>query len=276
MVLQIIELGLIFSLLVIGAHLTSHIIRFDDLSMEGTFCIGGALTAKLLICGFPLWGVLCMVLFVGALGGILTSIFHTIFHLNNFLAGILTTHMFFSLSLIIASAHLPLVNIPTLFSKFCCLSSFATLVPLLVIIGVVFGLLHWFLKTEIGLLVQVVGINKGLIERLGKKGEIFQGIAISINNMLAALAGSLFVQLMGFFSIWSSIGIIIVSLASLMLAHLFTKKFSVSLLLGGIIYQGIMALAFECNIAPEFHKLITGALILLFVVLSRKTERVPC
>ena len=273
MIIQSIELGFIFSLLVIGTWLTSSVIKFDDLSIEGSFCIGGAVTAWLLTMGFSPALTLICALIIGLLAGCLTSIFHNFLKVNNLLAGILTVNILFSLSLLIASANVPLLRKRTVFNLLNLNPVFSKMILLGAVTSIALLFVRWLLTTEIGLLIQATGENKRLLIHLGKRKALFETIALSINNGLAALSGSLFVQFVGFFSAWSSVGIIVSTLASLMIGQLFTRKLNLFLLGGGIIYQLIIALAFEFNVPPELHKLISALLVIIFTILSRRKEQ---
>lgn len=273
--LNCITLGLIFSLVTIGTWLTSRVISFDDLSIEGSFCLGGALTAQFLLHGIAPGTIIPLVLAAGAGSGILTTVLHNTLRINNLLCGILTTNIMFTISLLIASANKSLLNTATLFNC-------ASIVPetwwLIILPGIIvlcaLALVHWLLTTEIGLLIQTLGTNRQLVVSLGKRPALFEGIALGLANALSALASSLFVQLTGFFSIWSSVGIMIVSLAGLMLGQLISKRLS-SLILGSITLQMLIALAFEFNIQPELHKLISAVLVITFTIISR-IRRSPC
>ena len=163
MIIHSIEIGLIFSLLIIGTWLTSFVIKFDDLSIEGSFCIGGALTAKLLTLEFsPIITLICAI-FAGLLIGCLTSILHNGLKINNLLSGILVINILFSLSLVIASANLSLLNQPTIFDLFKINNNFTKIIPLFLITSFCLFFVRWLLTTEIGLLIQTIGDNKTLL-----------------------------------------------------------------------------------------------------------------
>ena len=269
MILSSITLGLIFGLVTLGTWLTSRVISFDDLSIEGSFCFGGAITAQLLVMHMPAMLIIPIALMAGALAGVLTTILHNALEINNLLCGILTTQILFTLSLVIASANLPLMHITTLFTPPMGISQewWPVHILLIIVIGAVIGV-RWLLSTHIGLLIQALGSNKQLIISLGKRPALFEGIALGLANAFAALAGALFVQMTGFFSIWSSAGVMIISLASLMLGQLISKRL-LALVAGIIALQFIVALAFEFNMPPELHKLISAALIIVFTIISR-------
>lgn len=275
MILNSIILGLIFGLTTLATWLTSRVIAFDDLSIEGSFCLGGALTAKILSLGAPAVLTMPAALLAGIGVGLLTTLLHNLLNINNLLCGILTTNIMFTFSLLIASANLPLPAIDTLFTPPWAINATGwSMILLGTLVTCACLVLSWLLSTQIGLLIQTLATNKHLITSLGKRPAVFEGIAISLANALASLAGALFVQTMGFFSIWSSVGIMIISLAGLMLGQLISNKLP-ALILGSITLQWLIALAFEFDVQPELHKLISAGLIIVFTVISRM-RRSPC
>jgi putative tryptophan/tyrosine transport system permease protein len=90
-----------------------------------------------------------------------------------------------------------------------------------------------------------------------------------LSNAITAFSGALFMQYVGYFSIWSSVGILIIALAGLILSETIQKGFGFNLLIGAILYQAIIAATFECNVDPEWNKLITALLIILMIALKR-------
>lgn len=268
MLLSSITLGLIFGLVTLGTWLTSQVIKFDDLSIEGSFCVGGALTAQLFAMHTPIIATVLIVILSGMCAGLLTTALHNTLGINNLLCGILTNNIMFSASLLIAGANMSLLNIDTLLTAPSGIpSSWWTILVLGICVIIACTLLHWLLSTEIGLLIRTLGSNKSLIINLGKRPALFEAIAIGLANVLAAVAGSLFVQIVGFFSIWSSVGIMVISLASLMLGQLLGTKLP-ALILGSIALQALIALAFDFNVQPELHKLISAGLIIIFTIIS--------
>lgn len=264
----IIERGLIFSITVMAIYITSRIIRFDDLSVEGTFGLGGALMALLLtynvswIIAFP------VVIIAGATAGIVTGLLHTKLKLNNLISGIVVTTALFSINLKIAGSNMVIGNKNTIFD----LIAGATNIKLIILLPLIYGLLiliKWFLHTECGFLLEAVGDNPQMLTNLGKNADTYTIAALALANGLTACAGALFVQYVGYFSIWSGVGILIIALAGLILSEAFGKSFESNLLVGAILYQAILAATFEFNVDPEWNKLITALLIILMIAAKK-------
>jgi putative ABC transport system permease protein len=268
----IVERGLIFSLCVIGIYITSRIIRFDDLSLEGSFGLGGALMALLLTRGIHWTLALPIVIMSGALAGIATGLLHTQLKLNNLISGIVVTTALFSINLKIAGSNMVLGSKATIFDILptsLATSKIVLLAPL--IIGILFTI-QWLLKTEFGFLIHAVGDNGQMLTNLGKNAHTYTIAALALSNGITAFAGALFVQYIGYFSIWASVGILIIGLAGLILSETVGKGFGFNLLLGAIIYQAIIAATFEFNVDPEWNKLITALLIILMIALKKHSS----
>lgn len=267
----IIERGLIFSITVMAIYITSRIIRFDDLSVEGSFGLGGALMALLLtrdiswIVAFPI------IILAGALAGLATGILHTKLKLNNLISGIVVTTGLFSINLKIAGSNMVIGNKTTLFNLFSTANNVKIIVLLPLIIALLL-LVRWFLRTECGYLFNAVGDNPQMLTNLGKNADTYTISALMLANSLTAFAGALFVQYVGYFSIWSSVGILIIALAGLILSETLGHAFSFNLLIGAILYQAIIAATFEFNVDPEWNKLITAALIILMITIKKNTS----
>jgi putative ABC transport system permease protein len=267
----IIERGLIFSITVMSIYITSRIIRFDDLSVEGSFGLGGALMALLLtkniawVLAFPI------VTFAGACAGLATGLLHTKLRLNNLISGIVVTTGLFSINLKIAGSNMIVGNKSTLFDLLPVLSN-AKIIVLLPLIIALLLLVRWFLHTECGYLFNAVGDNPQMLTNLGKNADTYTIAALMLANGLTAFAGALFVQYVGYFSIWSSVGILIIALAGLILSETLGQIFSFNLLVGAVLYQAIIAATFEFNVDPEWNKLITAVLIILMITLKKNTS----
>jgi putative ABC transport system permease protein len=264
----IIERGLIFAITVMAIYMTSRIIHFDDLSVEGSFGLGGALMALLLtrnvhwLIAFPL------VIAVGAIAGLATGILHTKLKLNNLISGIVVTTALFSINLKIAGSNMVIGNRTTLFD----LIALSANMKIIILLPLVCGLLmiiKWFLNTECGFLFKAVGDNPQMLTNLGKDADTYTIAALALANGITAFAGALFVQYVGYFSIWSSVGILIIALAGLILSETLGKTFGFNLLVGAILYQAILAATFEFNVDPEWNKLITALLIILMIALKK-------
>jgi putative ABC transport system permease protein len=269
----LVERGLIYSLIVIAVYVTSRIIKFDDLTVEGSFGLGGALGALLLfVLPHPLIQ-LPIILIAGGLCGLATGLLHTKLNINNLISGIVVTTGLFSITLKIAGPNVTIMGAKTLFDLVpAALSEYKFLVVLFVLNAVILVALRWLMRTEVGFLIRTVGDNPHMLTIIGKNVHVYKVTALVIANMLTALSGALFVQYVGYFSIWANVGILISALASLILAELISHGLNGSLIIGSIIYQLVIALTFELQLAQEWNKLITAGLIVFLLLLKSTTK----
>jgi len=270
----IIERGLIFGIVVASVYLASRIINFDNLSTEGAFGLGGGFAALLLSWHINPWITLIGALSIGALSGIATALLHTKLKLNHLMSGIVVTTGTFSIILKIAGSNMALGGKATIFSLMPSITApYNALILLALLCGILFYAISWFLKTEMGFLLQAVGDTPQMVTNVGKSvnGYIVMGLALS--NALAALSGALFVHYTGYFSIWANVGILIIGLAGMILAETLTERFGIALLVGSIAYQTIIALTFELQVDQEWNKLITALFIVLLIMGKQWTSK---
>lgn len=264
----IIERGLIFSITVMAIYITSRIIRFDDLSVEGSFGLGGALMALLLTHNISWLIAFPLIILAGAFSGLITGLLHTKLKLNNLISGIVVTTGLFSINLKIAGSNMMLGNKATIFDIFASTSNLKIII-LLPLICALLVVVRWFLNTECGYLFNAVGDNPQMLTNLGKNADTYTIAALMVANGLTAFAGALFVQYVGYFSIWSGVGILIIALAGLILSETIASTFGFNLIIGAIVYQAIIAATFEFNLDPEWNKLITALLIIIMITLKK-------
>lgn len=270
LILSIVHQGLIFSLVAMAVFMTSRVINKDDLSVEGTFGFGGALSAVLITSGASAWLALFMSALAGFLLGSLTGILYTRLKMNHLMAGLVTTTACFSLSLALASAN---KNIPyelSIFAHWWNLSEPQGETLVLGFLVILFTLLvYLLLRSQIGLVLKASGDNPDLLVHFGKSKSFYQTLGFAIANTLTALAGSLFVQWSGFFSITGNIGTLITGLASLMMAELLIRRFSWKIIIASMLYQSVFAVILWLGIAPVWNNLGKACIIILLVALSQ-------
>ena len=266
----IIEQGLIFSLVLCAVHLTSRVILFDDLTVEGSFGLGGALTACGLIVGLSGWTMLLICLAAGACAGILTGLIHSILRVNNLISGIVVMTALYSINLKIAGAHVPLMSTGRIIQSNIFIGgipqSLLVLIPLSV--GALLGLV-WILRTELGFALRAVGINPQIITSLGKSVTLYKIVGLMFANGLTAVAGSLFAQYMGFFSMASSIGVLVIALAGITLGQVVGGSLWRQILCGALAYPLVLALVLECELDPVYNKLAIAVMILVLLIRQR-------
>ncbi len=265
-ILHVILQGLIYSFVVMGVYLSSRIIRFDDLTTEGSFGFGGAITALLIVSGLSSWLTLPFAMIGGALAGIVTGLLHTKMKMNNLISGLVVTTALFSVCLKLAKSNLPL---PDSSSIFVSITSYEIPLLSIAILGTLVGIaylgLRVLLLSEIGLILKTVGSNPQMAISIGKNVDGYKILGLAIANSLTALAGCLFVQWNGFFSITGNVGTLVIGLAGLILAEMIKPTFGLGLILGAILYQAIFAITIEFELEPMWNNLIKAALIVILI-----------
>lgn len=271
MVSIVIQQGLIFSLTAVAVYLSSRVIRKDDLSIEGSFGIGGAITALLI--EHKLSPSLAMMgsIFAGTLLGLLTGFLHTRLKMNHLMAGLVSTTAAFSLSLSLASANKVVEESHTIFSLVSDLYWWPTLVLLAISTTVIF-IIRYILNSEVGLLLYCAGENPHLLVGLGKSSTFYNILCFMLANGITGLSGSLFVQWSGVFSITGNVGTLITGLACLMLSELLTKRLGFIIILSAILYQGIFVLTLELGVDPVFNNLIKAMAMVSLMMLAKSQK----
>lgn len=265
--LHILLQGLVYSFVVMGVYLSSRVVRFDDLTTEGSFGLGGALTALLIVSGISPWLSLPLAMAGGALAGLLTATLHTKMKMNNLISGLVVTTALFSICLKLAKSNIALPPEGSIFVNL--LPIYNTTIVSIVLVAVlaigIFILVKKFLLSEIGLLLKATGTNPQMVTSLGRDVDHYKMLGLSLSNSLTALAGSLFVQCNSFFSITGNVGTLVIGLAGLILAEMMQQRFGISLILGAILYQAIFSMTIELGLEPIWNNLVKAALIVLLL-----------
>ena len=209
--LSAIILGLGFSLLALGIFLSLRVFNFPDITTDGSFTLGGAVTAVMLVDGYNPFATLIVAMLFGAAAGMCTGIIHTKMKVNPLLSGILMMTALYSVNLaIMGRSNIPLIEQEKIF-EIIHLSEFATMF--------LFAVVFWFLlslllKTDFGLAMRATGNNEQMIRSLGVSTDRMKITGLAISNSLTALSGYLIVQYQGFADINMGIGIVILGLGS--------------------------------------------------------------
>ncbi|BAK97334.1 putative ABC transporter permease protein [Oscillibacter valericigenes Sjm18-20] len=280
--------GLIYALVSFGVYITYSILDFPDLSVDGSFPLGAAVTAVLLTRGCNPYLTLLAAILVGALAGLCTGVIHVKLHVRDLLSGIITMTALFSINLQIAGSNLTVGrSVDTIFTAGPTMALFGglsltnrKLVVALIIAVAVKLLLDAFFATKAGLLLRAVGDNAFLVTSLAKdKGNVkLAGLVIS--NALVALGGALVCHETRSFSATMGTGQVVFGLATVIIGVALFRRFSfvkgtTAVVVGSILYKLCIAVALDLGLPPNMMKLITAVLFLLVLVASgRKGEEI--
>ena len=267
--------GLVFGLVAIGVYLTLRVLAFPDLTVDGSYTLGGAITAVLIVHGVHPFPATLAAVGAGLCAGLITGILNTKLRLPALLAGILMMVGLYSINLrIMGGANVSLLRQVTAFDKvagFLGLSSGSIVVSItvgLAIAVVVFLILNWFLRTEIGLSLRATGDNEQMVRSLGVDTDKNIMLGCAISNGLCGLAGAVVAQGQGFADVGMGIGMIVMGLASVIIGEALFRPRGVARLLlaaigGAFCYRLFITIALRLGMAPGDLKLITAVLVVI-------------
>lgn len=265
-----VESGLIYSLVAIGVYLTFRLIDFPDLTVDGSFPLGGAIAATLIVDGFdPMMATLLA--FVGGwLSGLATAYLNLKWKIMGLLAGILTMTGLYSINLrIMGRPNIHLLQHESVFNVMNSKHVLLMIVVAVVVLGLIF-----LIRSEFGLSIRAIGTNERFARALGISFNRNTYFTLGLSNGIVALSGALFSQASGFTDITIGQGTIIVGLASVIIGEaLFWKKnvywLLIGCVIGSIIYQLAIALALNLNFKTTDLKLITALLIVIIMIVPK-------
>lgn len=278
--------GLIYAIMVLGVYITYKILDFPDLSVDGTFPLGAAITAILISNDVNPYLTLLVSFLFGALAGMITGIIHVKLQVRDLLAGIIMMTALYTVNLRIAGkANVAFFKKDNIFTKNIFINLFAEssekvirLVLIIIIVFLLKLLLDAYLRTRSGYLLRAVGDNKTLVTTLGKDMGFVKIVGLSLANGLAALAGCIYAQKQGFFDISMGTGMVVIGLASVIIGinvfqSLHFVKATTAVILGSILYKACVALAISAGLGANDLKLITAVLFLLILVFTKEKKR---
>ncbi len=276
-----VEIGLIFSLVALGVYISFRLLRFPDLTVDGSFPLGGAVCAILISTGTNPWLATLAATAAGAVAGLVTGWLNVKLKIMDLLASILMMIALYSINLrVMGGPNVPLINDPTLFTLLQppgLDDYWARPLILLVVVIAAKLLLDWFFATERGLAIRSTGSNARMARAQGinTDRQIYLGIALS--NALVALGGALFAQTNGFADVTSGVGTIVVGLAAVIIGEtLFgTRRILIALIgcvVGSILYRIAIQLALSSDalgLQASDLNLVTAVLVTFALVLPR-------
>jgi putative ABC transport system permease protein len=276
--------GLCFSGLALGIFISMKIFNIPDITTDGSYTLGGAVTAIMLLHHLPGYLILPVVILAGGIAGALTGLIHTKLKVNPLLAGILVMTALYSINLtIMGRSDLPLVNTTSLFTVVNIISNpnQNTLLILLIFVVSITLLITYLLKTDFGIAMRATGNSESMIRALGVNTDRMKIIGLALANALTAVSGYLITQFQSFADINMGIGIVIVGLGSVIIAetlinwlNITSVGLSLVLVLGGaIIFQLVLAITLNIGVDANLLKLVTAVFVLLIVSLPRLKYR---
>lgn len=281
---SIAEQGLIYGILALGVYITYKILDFPDLTVDGSFPLGAAITAAFITRGMNPYLTLPLAFLAGALAGICTGLIHIKCKVRDLLSGIIMMTALWTINLYIAgTANVPLFSQETIFKNELLnavvpsgIAPYTTVLVILVLTAFCKILLDLYLKTKSGYLLRAVGDNDVVVTALARDQGNVKILGLALANGLVSLAGCVFAQEERVFEISMGTGAIVIGLASVIIGTSLFKRLTVfkattAVLIGSIIYKACVAAALR-NFEPRAMKLITAVLFLLILIISMERK----
>jgi len=266
------EQGLAYGLVALGIVITFRILAFPDLTVDGSFPLGAAVVARLIMEGVPpIYGIIMAIIF-GFLAGCCTGLLNTKLKINSLLAGILMMTILYSVNLrIMGRSNIQLLTVNTLLTPLENLdvNRFIPIIAFFFVVALSMKFLtDMFLNTQIGFAMRATGDNEQMIRTLGVNTDNMTVMGIGISNAFVALSGALVAQDQGFADVGMGIGMIVAGLASIIIGEaLFGKRtvqqMTLAAVVGSIIYKLIISLGLRMGLAPTDLKMATGVMVIL-------------
>ena len=301
LVLSVLEQGMIYAIMALGIYITYTILDFPDLTVDGSFPLGAAISAVLITKGVNPILTLLISFLAGVAAGTLTGLIHVKLKVRDLLSGIIMMTALYTVNLRIAGrANVPIYNMTTLFDNALVkkiftgslapfantinsifkgnVAQFSTVVIILIITLVMKYLLDWYMSTKSGYLLRAVGDNETIVTSMGVDKGVMKIIGLAIANGLVTLSGCIFAQQQRYFDISMGTGTMVIGLASVIIGISLLKKVSfirvtTSVIIGSIIYKACVAIAIKLGMPSSDLKMITAVLFLVILVLGMDRKK---
>lgn len=264
-----IELGLVYSLLAFGTYISFRILNVADLTVDGSFVLGAAVSAIFTFNDMPVAGILSAMA-AGAAAGVVTAALQTKMGIQPILSGILTMTGLYSINLMVmgGKANIPLLNktsVFTLAGDFIDNKAYKVIL-LLLIVAAVYIFLNWFFKTQLGLSIRATGDNEDMCRASSIDTDFVKIIGFALSNSIVALSGALVAQMQQSTDVNMGAGMVVISFASIIIGSVAIKNKNIALgllsvIVGSVIYRFIIALILTTNFPPSYLKLISSLVV---------------
>lgn len=266
--------GVLWGIMCLGLYITYKVLDFADLTVDGSFALGGAVNAALIVLDCNPLVALFISFIAGGISGIVTGLLNTKLKIPGILAGILTMIALYSINIrIMGRANISLLGETTLMTQISSLINTSTTTTSF-IIGTFFSVIiifamYWFFGTEIGSAIRATGNNEKMVRAQGVNTDNMKILGLMLGNALVALSGGLVAQSQGYGDVQMGTGTIVIGLASIIIGEvIFGKRFSfwyilMSVVMGSIIYRVIIAIVLQLGLTSSDLKLFTAVTVAL-------------
>ena len=283
--ITIVEQGLIYGILALGVYITYKILDFPDLTTDGSFPLGAAVTAALISKGVNPWLTLPAAFAAGALAGVCTGLIHVKGKVRDLLSGIIMMTALWTINLRIAgTSNVPLFSKETIFKNDFMESAvpdsvqpYTTLIVIIILTVITKLILDFYMNSKSGFLLRAVGDNDKLVTALAKDEGNMKILGLAIANGLISLSGCIFCQEERVFEISMGTGAVVIGLASVIIGTSLFRGFTFikatfAVILGSVLYKACTAVAMR-SFEPQDMKFITAALFLIVLLISMERKK---
>ena len=275
--------GIIWGLMGLGVFITYKLLHFADLSVDGSFATGGAVTAIMLINGCPIWVAMLVAVAAGLLAGLVTGLLHTLLGIPDILSGILTQIALYSINLNIMGKS----NLPISYRNYSLVISASNInmaiIIALIVVAVVIVAMYWYFGTEQGTTIRSTGSNPAMSKAQGININFTKVIALALSNAVVAFSGSIFSQYQGFADVNMGRGAIVIGLAAVIIGEvlgeaIFRKHINfiirlIFVIVGGILYYLAMGIVLWLKMPTDDTKLFTAIIVAIFLAVPNIRSR---
>nr|WP_092637436.1 ABC transporter permease [Acetanaerobacterium elongatum] len=264
--------GVLWGIMCLGVYITFKVLDFADMTVDGSFALGGSVSAVLIVNGAPPLFTVLVATLAGMLAGVITGVLNTKLKIPAILAGILPMIALYSINIrIMDKSNIPLLGEDTVMTQLSKLLPLSQNISSLVV-GVVFcvglmAFLYWFFGTELGSAIRATGNNEQMVRALGANTDMMKIFGLLIGNGLVAMSGALVSQSQGFADVSMGVGTIVIGLASVIIGEvIFGRRFSFlyklfSVVMGSIIYRMVIAVVLWLGMKSTDLKLLTAVIV---------------
>ena len=264
--------GVLWGLMTLGVYITFKILDLPDMTVDGSFALGGAVSAIMIIKGVNPWFALIPAMLAGIIAGAVTGILHTKIKIPGILAGILSMIALYSINVrIMGQANTSLLGeatiLTTLGNVFNGSTNNLALIIGIIVSVIVISILYWFFGTEVGSTIRATGNNEFMVRALGANTDTMKIIGLMLSNALVALSGAFVAQTQGYADVGMGQGTIVIGLASIIIGEvIFGNRFNfayklASVIGGSIIYRIIIAVVLQLGMESTDLKLLTAVIV---------------
>lgn len=266
--------GVLWGVMTLGLYITFKVLNYPDLTVDGSFALGGAVSATLIVQGMNPLSTLVFATVAGMLSGVVTGVLHTKLKIPGILAGILSMLALYSINIrIMGKPNIALLGEKTLFTQVRGLTQWSQVVSSLILgaatVILIVGFMYWFFGTEIGCAIRATGNNENMVRALGANTDSMKIIGLLLCNGLVALSGGLVAQSQGFADVGMGIGTLVIGLASIIIGEvIFGNRFNfayklAAVVLGSVVYRMIIAVVLQLGLKSTDLKLLTAVIVAL-------------